>query len=311
MQNVATAVFVLLIAVLASFGSFWLSRYAHARNQTGLGWTALAIGTVLLLTAAAIMVMTSSRLSLIPWLAQVDEKIVVGLPRADPSASRASPFQRVAGDTRAPYPQVARKDVSSDLGSEASDQPTEFAPRGSASRADSVPDMGDLGERRLGRLAFNAADPWVATRCVIPIRRDPAHLTKWTIENDCPAAVGIVIATCSGSGCDENAMQRWTYEARGIVLPEKWQRTVTAREQTLLGERIERLACALSSARAIELIGESSEVRATEEWQREFEEARALDDCMSWVARLSEHGRRTGIPIHALIGEARLSHLTN
>lgn len=106
-------------------------------------------------------------------------------------------------------------------------------------------------------------------------------------------------------------MQRWTYEARGIVLPEKWQRTVTALEQTFHGERIERLACALSSARAIELVGESSEVRATEEWQREFEEARALDDCMSWVARLSEHGRRTGIPIHALIGEPRLSHLTN
>jgi hypothetical protein len=313
MQNVATAAFVLFIAVLASFGSFWLSRYAHARHQTTLGWAALAMGTVLLLSAAAIIVMTSSRLPFVSWLAQVDEKALVGSPSADASQSRASPFQRLARNTRVPYRQTAREHVSSDLGSQASDaHEAESLQREPAARAGLVPAISHLAKRRSGTLAFDATDPWAATRCVIPIRRDPAHLTKWTVENDCPAAVGIVIAKCSGSGgCDDNAMHRWTYEARGVVLPEKRQRTVTEQEQTFYGERIERLACVLSSARAIELIGESSEVRATEEWQREFEETRALDDCVAWVSRLSEHGRRTGAPIHALTGGSPLSYLTN
>jgi hypothetical protein len=313
MQNVTTVVFVLFLAVLASFGSFWLSRYAHARHQTSLGWTALAIGTVLLLAAVSTMVMTSSRLSFVSWLAQVDEKALVGSPSADAPASRASPFQRLAPDMRVPNRQVARKHVSSDLGSEASNRHrAESGQREPTPRADAVPAMSDLAKRQSGKLAFDASDPWAATRCVIPIRRDPAHLTKWTIENDCPAAVAIVIATCSDSpGCDGDAMHRWTYEVRGVVLPEKRQRTVIEQEQTFYGERLERLACALSSARAIELIGESSEMRATEEWQRDFEEARGLDDCLAWVTRLSEHGRRTGVPIHALIGGARLSSLTN
>jgi hypothetical protein len=313
MQNVTTVVFVLFLAVFASFTSFWLSRYAHARNQTGLGWTALATGTVLLLTATAIMVMTSSRVSFVPWLAQTDQKTLVGSPSADASPPRASPFQRLTRDTRAPYRQVARKHVSSDLSPEASDRhQAESTQRKPLPRADSVPAMSDLAKRQSGRLAFDASDPWAATRCVIPIRRDPAHLTKWTIENDCPAAVAIVIGMCSDSaGCDESAMHRWTYEARGVVLPEKRQRTVTEQEQTFFGERVEHLACALSSQRAIELIGESSEVRASQEWQRDFEDARALDDCMTWVARLSEHGRRTGVPIHSLIGGSRLSNLTN
>ena len=59
------------------------------------------------------------------------------------------------------------------------------------------------------------------------------------------------------------------------------------------------------------LMLEPNNLRATQEWQRNVEEACSLDDCMTWIARLSEHGRRTGVPIHALIGGARLSYFTN
>lgn len=311
MQHLTSLVFILFLTVLASFGSFWWSRYAHSTHQSPLGWTALAIGTVFLLTAVAIVVMTSSRLSLVPWLAQGDQKAIVGSPSAEEAGSRANPFQRL--DARAPSQQVTPKISSSDPSSKVRERQLAVSvQRTSTARSDAGAPMSDHAKRRSGVPAFNAADPWAATRCVIPIRRDPADLTRWTVENDCPFAVGIVIATCSDSGsCEQNATQRWAYEAHGIVLPEKAQRSVTVREQTFFGQHVERLACALSSERAIQLIGESSEVRASEEWQREFDEARAVDDCLAWVARLSEQGRRTGIPIHLLMSGDRLSHLTN
>jgi hypothetical protein len=310
MQHLTSVVFVVFLAMLASFGSFWWSRYAHARHQSLFGWTALAMGTVFLLAAVAIMVMSASRLSLVSWQVQEDQAGIVGSPSVNVDASRPSPFERATGDAKASSRHINRKSRASDLDSQVTDrQQVEPVQRASTARSDGELGISRLAKRRLDMPAFDAADPWAATRCVIPIQRDPAQPTRWTIENDCSFAVGIVIAACSNDECD--ATQRWNYEAQGVVLPRKLQRSVTAQEQTFYGERVEHLACALATQRAIELIGESNEERATEAWRRQFAEARALDDCLAWVTRLSEQGRRSGVPIHALIGGGRLSHSTN
>jgi hypothetical protein len=108
----------------------------------------------------------------------------------------------------------------------------------------------------------------------VPIRRDWNGVTRWTIVNDCGAPVGVMIGN------------------EGLVLPAKYQRSVTEAEERIDAASLHHSACFVTNARAIRLIGMSMEARSTADWRAEFETERQEDPCLSQIPRLRETGDR-------------------
>jgi hypothetical protein len=94
----------------------------------------------------------------------------------------------------------------------------------------------------------------------------------------------------------------WEYQSNGMILPGKVQRPVTFTEETRYGSYIRYVACMVASPLAIELIGQSSELRSSPSWLEQFDAARNADECLRRVQRWSDAGRSSGQPIEVLLG---------
>ena len=126
-------------------------------------------------------------------------------------------------------------------------------------------------------------------------------MNRWTLENDCGVAVGIVFAACEQApgDCQSGA---WKYEIGGMYLPGKAQRTVTGAEETRHGQQIRYVACIVTTPSAIRLIGLDSEERSSQAWMEAFDAASQIDPCLVRVQQWTDAGRRSGVSIDALIG---------
>ena len=306
-NGVISIVLLLMLLVAASTASYLFSRFNANRNQTVnqtvLAWSAVAIGATCLLGAGTLIVLFGSYLSVLPWSASREEPVPMIAPakssarttRHMPAEQQAFSESEPTGLNSAGMAATAKPRTRSEAINTTGAEPRSpaHAPLDAIRRSDSQRSV----ERKSTGITFDVADPWAATQCVVPMRLDPLEPTRWTIENDCRATVAIVIATCGQSGrCDA-----WKYQPDGVVLPLKALRSVAEAEQTFLAGQLEHVACVIATPSAIRLIAQSSEIRATDEWRRQFEAARADDECLTRVQDLSTLGRQTGKPLDALV----------
>ncbi|GFE84917.1 hypothetical protein GCM10011487_69170 [Steroidobacter agaridevorans] len=305
-MDASTLVIAFLLVTAASLASYLLSQWNSIRNSNlSISWVVISIGVTLLLAAAAIVVLTVGLLSELrlspniesaeprrqstPWGRGTAERVVA--PQAAPTtaAPAESDISPAAGRTIAEKHPEHRSEIAraSALNSpQPSEAPAEAkAPHGAG-------------------LVFTEADPWAATNCVYALNRDPADLTRWTIENECGAPVGVVFASCSKSPleCSDRQSTSWEYPIEGMILPGRAQRPVTYEEETRYGSQIRYVACMVATPLAIELIGESREIRSSPSWVEQFDAARNGDECLTRVQKLSAAGRRSGGSIDALLG---------
>ena len=64
-----------------------------------------------------------------------------------------------------------------------------------------------------------------------------------------------------------------------MVLPDKFQRTVTLAEQMQRGRELQYVYCTITQPARIELIGAPAETRATDEWRHRYEIAGFREEC--------------------------------
>lgn len=293
-MDTSTLLIVFLLVTAATLASYALSHWSSMRSAVGFGWAATSIGTTMLLTAAAIVVLTfvfkgplwrpdlgseqqmsdrsaaSQEISARPLAASV-------LPTAAAStaASTASQSARAFGNLH-----------------EAGDSPGSAGNKHQALEAATTPSTTELPPEPVR--AFKSEEPWAATRCV-HLHHPGSAVTRHMIENDCDVPVAAIVSVCSADAQE-------CAPPRQLIFPAKLQRPVTLDEQTVLGHSVRHVACFVASSTARSLIGAPSEQRSTSDWREQFESARASDDCLSQVQTWTDQGRRSRSPIDVLVG---------
>ena len=309
-MDASTFVVIFLVAVAAVLASYGLSQWGFFRGGNGgMGWLLTAVGTIFLLAAASMLVLTAGRLPmLVRWSNENDESAqktrefaFFGHEWAErlfqqPAARSATSASAVAPEDRHTQSAAGRYVSRDDFERRNESEPVSIqdSPQPLAALAASRPVAG------VGR-AYVAGAPWGATECVHAFNFDPADLTRWRIENECGVPVGVLFAACpeSSGQCRADA---WHYPTDGIILPAKAQRPVFQEDDTRSGGAISYIACAVATPSAIELIGRSTEVRSSLSWKEAWDIARSKDDCLMLVRRWSDAGSSTGRSIEALFG---------
>jgi hypothetical protein len=265
------AVTVLLVALLITAASlasyFWSqSRVIYYRGKAfplaGVGAGAsLLIGTVVLIVLAAILLARFN-------LADFDVQEMIEATVSNPQATRPNPFAPVSKSTPEPKTKSDPSKTAAGgdaLGRERGNDVASSSPRPSVARNASSHVAANIDANRV--VAPPIVDLWAATRCVVPIRREWDGVTRWTIVNDCGAPVGVLAAS------------------EALVLPAKYQRSVTEAEERIDTTSLHHSACLVTNPRAIRLIGMNIETRRTADWQAEFATARQEDPCLSAIPR--------------------------
>jgi hypothetical protein len=316
-DGLSTVLVIFLLVLVASLASYLLSQSGFIRSGgTMFAWASISTGTTLLLAAVVIVVLAItffSKLRLVTIGTDATQAVtLVTLTQPD---TRPNPFREgVPADTnsvvQSDTPQVDSNDRTSGrtrregrsprAGNELETQPTASSvtsktePQSSANLATRVGSVGVLA----------AADPWAATKCVVPIHGDPADLIRWKVVNDCGVPVGIVIATCSLSEgeCNAQGTKAWKYQLDGMILPAKPQRSVSETEETVRAGQLHHLACAVTNPGAIKRIGKE-QVGPSPSSREDFAPTRMMDDCLVRVRELSIIGQSTGLPIDVLLAE--------
>ncbi|MFC4312415.1 hypothetical protein ACFPN2_25250 [Steroidobacter flavus] len=302
-MDASTLVIAFLLVTAAALAGYLMSQWSSIRKGSiGIGWIAISIGVTLLLTTAAVVVLT---VGLLPGLrlsptiesaehtrksTQSDERMFERkqASREPMSATikAAAPTDRGASSAVGRY--IAEGHSKHRTGNETASAPSSREAKSSAMSQEAG-------------LVFSAADPWAATNCVYASNPDPADLTRWRIENGCGAPVGVVLASCSNSQ-PECGGPSWDYQIDGMILPGKVQRPVIDADETWYGSQIRYVACMVAAPLTIELIGQNLESRSSPSWLQRFEAARNGDECLTRVRRLSDPGRDSGKSIDALLG---------
>lgn len=292
-MDTSTLLVVFLLVTAATLASYALSYWSSRRGPAGAGWAATSIGTTLLLTAAAIVVLTfvfkgplwrpnfgTEQQSTYRSAASPE----ISAPEVSTGPMAASVLPTVAAASpAAPTASRAARPVGSiyDTG----DNHQSLTAATTPSTAERIPEP--LG-------TFVAGEPWVATRCV-HLHPPGSDVTRYKIENDCDVPVAVIVSICSADARD-------CAPGRQLIFPAKLQRPVTLDEQTVVGNSVRYVACFVASATARSLIGAPSEERSTSEWREQFESARVSDGCLSEVQSWVEQSRRTRVPIDVLVG---------
>jgi hypothetical protein len=316
--DASTLVVIFLLVTAASLASYLLSQWSSIRNgDMRFGWIAISsIGTTFLLVAAAMVVLT---LGLLP------------MPRLLSNNEPAEQMRKSPESGRGTADRVLDRQEASTAASDATTRPVAPTDHGAspaegryitegnsehrseidaASALSLLQRPGESGKGRSGAaphgvgLVFAETDPWAATNCVYAFNPDPADLTRWTIENECGAPVGLVFASCSKSPpeCSGPQSTSWEYQVDGMMLPGKARRPVTSEEETRYGLQIRYVACMVATPAAIELIGQRSETRSSPSWSQQFDAARNSDPCLTRVQQWSRAGRGSGKSIDVLLG---------
>lgn len=308
-MDAATLVVVFLLVTAASLASYLWSQCISIRS-INISWVAISIGTILLLTAAAIVVLT---VGLLPTLRlspniesaeQMRKSAQFGRGAAERVLDRQeAPMETSSATIRAGAP-TARGDSSAAGGSIAEGHSEQRSGALSSLQPPGAPREVKSGAAPQGvGLVFTEADPWAATNCVLAFNPDPANPARWTIENECGAPVGVVFASCSKSPpeCSSQSAS-WEYQIEGMILPGKAQRPVTDKEVTQYGSQIRYVACMVAAPLTIKLIGQSSESRSSPSWLEQFDATRKGDECLTRVQKWSDAGRASGLSIDVLLG---------
>jgi hypothetical protein len=307
----STLLVVLLLVLAASLASCLVSQWISPRSGgSTVGWAGISLGTLLLLAAAVIVVVSIS------WLPTIrvsgNDRLSehrIGTERSDgriaqpESARESTKSSRSTTSTGATTTGIAAEHIEAGAHGELGALTAATSPGpGEETRAEGIDSVALVDVR----VSYTTTDPWAATRCVRAFHPDPEDLSRWSLENECGLPVGIVFAACALSSpeCDERRSTTWKYPVGGVILPAKAQRPVTAGEETQYGRQIRHIACIVTTPVAVKLIGLDSETRSSTSWLEQFAAAREQDPCLARVQRLADAGRRTGLSIDALLGEA-------
>jgi hypothetical protein len=315
--DASTLIVAFLLVTAASLAGYLLSQWSSIHNGgIGIGWVAISIGTTLLLAAAAIVVLMvgllpTMRLSPnIESAEQMRKSTQLGRGTAEGVLDRQEASTETLNATIGANASTDRG-VSSSAGRYIVEgDPEHRSGMETASALSPLQTPGEPREAKSGAapygvgLVFTNTDPWAATNCVYAFNRDPAELTRWTIENECGAPVGVVFASCSKSPpeCSGPQSASWEYQIDGMTLPGKAQRPVTDEEETRYGSQIRYIACMVAAPLTIKLIGQSSEARSSPSWFEQFDAARNGDECLARVQKWSDAGHSSGKSIDDLLG---------
>jgi hypothetical protein len=311
-MGVSTWLTIVLLVLAASLASYLLSQWSPIRDRA-IAWAGIGLGTTWLIAAVAILVISAGFVAKLSFVKPtLDPQTMIKPPNA--RAGQVNPLLETvvtdpneptgaeAGSERTPNHLSARapknESGSGDL------------PQSAAKDQEQVATGGNLTPAVIDPAVSSAAasvDPWAATQCVVVLQRDPAEPTRWTIENDCGAPVGVIVAACTQTAvdCEAAGVTSWKYSYDEVLLPNKAWRTITEAEQTVFGEQILDAACIVSAPAAIELIGMDAHARASDTWRADFSIAREADPCLLQLRSFAERGRRTGLSPDALRGEAQ------
>jgi hypothetical protein len=314
-DSISTVLVISLLVLVASLASYVLSQSGFIRSGgRTFAWASISMGTILLLAAVVIVVLAITFFSKLRLMtSDTDANQAVTSTQPDP---RPNPFREgVPADTSSVVqndaPQVDSNDRTTDrtrregssarAGHDLQQQPAATPITSKAERQSSTTLVTRVGSP--GILAA-AADPWAATKCVVPIHGDPADLMRWKVVNDCGVPVGIVIATCSQSEaeCNARGSKAWKYQLDGMILPAKPQRSVSEAEETVRAGQLRHLACVVTNPDSIRRIGKE-QVGSSPASREDFEPVRKMDDCLVRVGELSIIGQSTGLPIDVLLAQ--------
>lgn len=302
--HASTLLSLAIVVGLASGASYLLGQWRVRRGDATFALAGMGVGTALLLAAVFLVVLGVVLLSQ-QWLSRLKETASSNETAVGDIVTRPNPFAAVQIES------PAHLDIEWDGGhnSRALRTQTASAARGGphqqtqersarAAASPRPPAASDPREQNGGVLS--ASDPWAATRCVVPLKREWSDGTRWTIVNDCGVAVAILIATCErpANACSNGA---WRYPAEGLQLPAKVQRPTIEAEETLHAIELRHAACVVTDSIALDLIGIEPPAR-TQQWQRDFEAAQARDTCLHEVRWLAALGARSGVSLDALFG---------
>lgn len=219
--------------------------------------TRTSIGTILLLIAAVIVLLTFVFRGPL-WQSHLGSKQQLRETVAASKEISASPIAASA------LPLVAASPANATTGRrhEVADSPASIGNKQQTQRGAATPSTSELEPRPLR--TFNEDDPWAATRCVY-VYNPGSDTNRWKIENGCEVPVGIVLAN------------------RSLILPAPAQRPVTLDEQTLDADSVRYTACFVATPKARTLIGAPSEERSTAAWREQLASARMSDGCLSRI----------------------------
>lgn len=289
-----------MVVGLASLASYFSSQWRARQGRSTLALAGIGIGTALLLAAVFLVVLGVLLLSH-DWLARLDETAAELDAEARDAREIVHPFAATTIDASSKRePGSHTQHDARQVRSREEVEPAQPTPAAAAEETAPNDTLVGLTGREQRSTALLASDPWAATGCVVPFKREWNDGTRWTIVNDCGAAVAIVIATCERSA-GECASGSWRYPADGDVLPAKQVRSTTQVEETQYATELRHAACVVTDRAAVNLIGIHLQDRAAQ-WPSDFEEARAHDACLTEVRRLTRLGIRSGVHIEALVG---------
>jgi hypothetical protein len=306
-MDTSTLLVVFLLVTVASLASHALSHWSFLRGARGMGWATTSIGTTMLLAAAAIVVLTFVFRGPLwrPNLGaeqQLQQRAAVASEEtsARPLAATAVLSTADASTPGATASQPARPPGNRQE-AEADASPFFVGDKQSALKAATTPSTREISPEP--SRAFNADEPWAATRCVHVFNPDLSEPMRWKVENGCDVPVGIVLSFCSQSAqeCGRNSPV-WRYPSPPLIFPAQLQRPISLEEQTVYGHGVRYAACFVATSTATYLIGAPSEERALSSWRDQFEAARVSDGCLSRVQSWTDEGRRTRLPVDLLLG---------
>ena len=262
-MDTSTLLVVFLLVTAATLASYALSHWSSIRGAIGLGWAATSIGTTMLLTAAAIVVLTFVFRGPL-WRPDLGSEQQL---RKTASASEETSSRRIAASPFSTTDAATADQTSSRTVSEPRRRRTDNSAaiaggEQQKAKAGTIPATAStLAERGSQPVSqFREADPWAATKCVYSINFGLSESLR-KVVNECDAPVGI------------------SYSGGSTILPAQAQRPVTLAEQTVPAG-VSYTACFIASSKAMTLIGAPMEERSTPEWREQFESARVSDSCL-------------------------------
>jgi hypothetical protein len=304
---VTSAVIVTLLTIVASLASWLFSQWLARRARVcGLALAVGGVGTVLLIGAVALVMVTAST----SWQQLIPVIDTSPLLAPAPMPKRSADKQEMLA--------AAESHLERSEYSRAIDIVREYL----------VVHPGDADTRSLlARALFAAQHPgpasiipaaivaeWPATDCVESMRADES--AHWILDNGCGRVVAVLFASCqlSETACFTNALisQGWQYEATGILMTAETDKPLplrlgddgplvapifTIRDAAGARRQIRYLACEVTAPGVLGLLRGLSDQLTSQRLTAELR----TDACYSQVLDWSRSGHRLGASPDALL----------
>jgi hypothetical protein len=335
---VTSVVIVTLLTIVASLASWLFSQWLARRARvSGLALAVGGVGTVLLIGAVALVMVTASTswqqlipvVDTLPLLAPAPRptrSADIATVESQPAATELQPPENPA--EAAERSRMSERKQEMLASAESHLERSEYSQAIDIVREYLVVHPGDADTRSLlARALFAAQHPgpasiipaaivaeWPATDCVASMRADES--SHWILDNGCGRVVAVLFASCqlSETACFTNALvsQGWQYEATGILMTAESDKPLplrlgddgplvapifTIRDAAGARRQIRYLACEVTAPGVLRLLRGLSEQLTS---QRLIAELRA-DACYSQVLDWARSGHRLGASPDALL----------